>query len=151
VVGKLWWPQCEGGNMTHRASCTCVSDPRYCLYPMSTSMRFCLSITPIDASMRTGLSAPPAKLCLNLGLVRSNAPAASDQSTCTECPSDDPLETAETPATSTGRGSFNYDRERGDYLMEWSNLTAFNAWCQEKELHYSIELILSMVKHGGPL
>ncbi len=115
---------------------------------MSTSTRFRLSIAPIDASMRTGPSAPPAELCLNLGLV---PPTTSDQSMCTERPSDDPPETAETPATLTGRGSFNYDREQGDYPMEWSDLTAFNTWCREEELRYSIELILSMVKHGGPL
>ena len=35
--------------------------------------------------------------------------------------------------------------------MEWSDLAAFNAWRWEEELHYSIELILSMVKRGGPL
>jgi hypothetical protein len=57
----------------------------------------------------------------------------------------------ETPATLTRRGSFNYDQERGEYPMEWSDLTAFNAWCWEEELHYSIELILSVVKHRGPL
>ena len=101
--------------------------------------------------MRTGPNAPPAELCLDLGLVRSNAPAASEQSTRTERPSNDPPETAETPATSTRRGSFNYDRERGEYPMEWSDLAAFNAWRREEELRYSIELILSVVKRGGPL
>jgi hypothetical protein len=62
-----------------------------------------------------------------------------------------PPETTETLATSTRRGSFNYDRERGEYPIEWSNLAAFNAWCWEEELCYSIELIASMVKHRGPL
>ena len=69
----------------------------------------------------------------------------------TERPSDNPLETAETLATSTRRGSFNYDREHGDYPLEWSNLDTFNAWRWEEELRYLIELIASMVKHGGPL
>jgi hypothetical protein len=69
----------------------------------------------------------------------------------TERPSDDPPETMETPATLTRRGSFNYDWERGKYPMEWSDLTTFNAWRREEELCYSIELILSVVKHGGPL
>ena len=132
----------------HHASCARVSNPHYCLYPMSTSTRFCLSIALIDASMRTRPSAPPAELCLNLGLV---PPTTSDQSMCTERPSDDPPETAETPATLTGRGSFNYDWERGNYLMEWSDLAAFNVWHQKEELCYSIELILSMVKCRGPL
>jgi hypothetical protein len=113
-------------------------------------MRFHLSIAPLDATMRTGLSVPPAKLCLDLGLVWSNAPTALEQSMRTERPSNPP-ETTETPATSTRRGSFNYDQERGNYPMEWSNLAAFNAWRWEEELRYSIELILSVVKHGGPL
>jgi len=117
---------------------------------MSTSTCFCLSIALLDAAIRTGPSAPPAELCLDLGLVRSNAPTTSEQSTHTKHPSD-PLETVETPATLTRRGSFNYNQERGKYPMEWSDLTAFNAWRQEEELRYSIKLILSVVKRGGPL
>jgi hypothetical protein len=97
---------------------------------MITSLRFHSSIAPAppDASTTAGPSAPRTKR-----------------------PSDNPLETLETPATSIRRGSFNYDRERGDYLLEWSNLDAFNAWHQEEELHYLIELIASIVKHRGPL
>jgi hypothetical protein len=97
---------------------------------MMTSPRFHSSIAPTlpDASTTAGPSAPH-----------------------TECPSDNPLETLETPATSTRRGSFNYDQEHGDYPLEWSDLEAFNAWHQEEELRYSIELIASMVKRGGPL
>jgi len=54
-------------------------------------------------------------------------------------------------ATSTKCGSYNYDQEHGRYLLEWSDFATFNAWCGEEELHYSIELIASTVKHGGPL
>jgi len=95
-----------------------------------TSPCFHLSIAPAlpDASTMAGPSAP-----------------------CTERPSDNPPETPETLATSTRRGSFNYDWERGNYPLEWSNLDAFNAWRQEEELCYSIKLIASMVKHRGPL
>jgi len=113
-----------------------------------TLPRFRLSIAPPDASMTAGPSAPPAELCLDLGLI---APAAPERSPRAECPSDDPPETAETPATSTRRGSFNYNWERGDYLLEWSDLAAFNAWRREEERRYSIELIASTVKRGGPL
>jgi hypothetical protein len=97
---------------------------------MMTSPRFRSSIAPAppDASTTAGPSAPR-----------------------TERPSDNPPETPETPATSTRRGSFNYDRERGDYPLEWSDLDAFNAWRREEELRYSIELIASTVKRGGPL
>ena len=116
-----------------------------------TTTRFRLSIAPPDASMTAGPSAPPAELCLDLGLTQSNAPAAPERSPRAERPSDDPPETAETPATLTRRGSFNYDRERSNFPLEWSDLTAFNTWHREEELHYSIELILSMVKCGEPL
>jgi hypothetical protein len=116
-----------------------------------TTTRFRLSIAPPDASMMAGPSAPPAELCLDLGLTQSNAPAAPERSPRAERPSDDPPETAETPATSTRRGSFNYDRERGNFLLEWSDLAAFNAWRREEELRYSIELIPSRVRSGGTL
>jgi len=156
VVGKLWWPQCEGGNAMCCMSCVRLSKALATLllptvFPMSTSSHFCVSIAPLDTSMGSRLSVPPAKLCLDLGLVQSNVPATSEQSTCAGHPSDNPLVTAETPATSTRRGSFNYDWERGDYPMEWSDLAAFNAWCQEEELRCSIELILAVIKHRGPL
>ena len=107
-----------------------VSESYYTCLPraMTTLPRFRLSIAPPDASMTAGLSVPPAELCLDLGLTQSNAPAAPERSPRAERPSDDPPETVETPATSTRRGSFNYDWERGDYLLEWSDLAAFNTW-----------------------
>lgn len=111
-----------------------------------------LSIAPSDASMTTGPSALPAEPCPDLGLV---APAAPEQSPHTDRPSDAPPETAEapatSPATSKARGSFNYDREGGGYPLEWSDFAAFNAWRREEEVRYSIELIASTVKRGGPL
>ena len=97
---------------------------------MMTSPRFRSSIAPAppDASTTAGPSAPR-----------------------TERPSDNPPETPETPATSTRRGSFNYDREHGIFNLEWANFAAFNMWRRKEELHYSIELIASTVKPGGPL
>jgi hypothetical protein len=118
---------------------------------MTTLPHFRLSIAPPNASMTAGPSVPPAKLCLDLGLTRSNAPATPERSPHTERPSDDPPETAETLATLTRRGSFNYDREHGVFNLEWANFAAFDAWCQEEELCYSIELVASTVKPRGPL
>jgi len=116
---------------------------------MTTTLpHFHLSIAPPNASMMARLSAPPAELYLNLGLI---APATPEQSPCAECLSDDPLETAETPATSTRRESFNYDWEHSNYLLEWSDLTAFNMWHWEEEHCYSIELITSRVRSRGHL
>ena len=107
-----------------------------------------MSIAPLDASLTTGLSAPPAKLCPDLGLV---TPAALERSPRTEHRSDVPLGTVRAPATSTKCGSYNYDWVHGGYPLEWSNLTAFSTWRCEEELQYSIKLIASMVKRGGPL
>jgi hypothetical protein len=137
----LWeaWPQqCEGGNASRRVSCACASE-HFLTLAMTTS------IAPIDTSMTTALSAPPADLCPDLELV---VPAAPEQSPRTECPSEVPQGNA--PATSIKRGSYNYDRVHG-YPLEWSDFAAFNAWRREEELRYSIELIASTVKRGGPL
>ena len=96
-----------------------------------------ISIAPTDASMMTAPSVV--------------VPAAPEQSPRTERPSDiPPPETTKAPATSTKRGSYNYDREHG-YPLEWSDFAAFNAWRREEELQDSIELIASTVKRGGPL
>jgi hypothetical protein len=131
----------------------CVSESYYTCLPraMTTLLRFRLSIALPDASMTAGPSAPPAELCLDLGLTRSNAPATPERSLRAERPSNNPSETTETPATSTRRGSFNYDREHSVFNLEWANFAAFNAWHREEELRYSIELIASTVKPGGPL
>ena len=107
-----------------------------------------MSVAPLDASMTTGPSVPPAKLCPDLGLV---APTALEQSPCAECRSDVPPGTAKDLATSTKCGSYNYDWEHSRYLLEWSDFAAFDKWHWEEELHYSIKLIASTVKHGGPL
>ena len=88
-----------------------------------TLLHFHLSITLPDASMTAGPSAPPAELCLDLGLI---TPATLEQSPYAKHLSNNPPETVETPATSTRRGSFNYDWECSNYLLEWSNLAAFN-------------------------
>ncbi len=139
--------ECDSAS---RVVCVCFRSSLHLpTHAMTTTLlRFRLSIAPPDASMTAGPSAPPAELCLDLGLI---APAAPERSPHAECPSNDPPETAETPATSTRRGSFNYDRERGDYPLEWSDLAAFNAWRREEERRYSIELIASRVRSGGHL
>jgi len=130
-----------------------VSESYYpCLpYAMMTLPHFCLSIAPPDASMMAELSMPSAKLCLDLGLTQSNAPAALEQSPHAKCPSNDPLKTTETLATSTRRGSFNYNQDHSVLNWKWAQFATFNAWHWEEELCYSIELITSTVKPRGPL
>jgi hypothetical protein len=60
-------------------------------------------------------------------------------------------EAAETPANSTKKGSFHYDRVRGGYPMEWAGPAEFEAWRREEELAYSIELIASSTLHSENL
>ena len=60
------------GRERDSASCiVCVSESYYTCLPcaMITLLHFHLSITLPDASMMARLSAPPAELCLDLGLV----------------------------------------------------------------------------------
>jgi hypothetical protein len=54
---------------------------------------------------------------------------------------------AKTPANLTKKGSFYYNWECGRYPMEWSSPAEFEAWCQEEELAYSIELIALSTVH----
>ena len=55
---------------------------------------------------------------------------------------------AQDPATSTGRGSFNSDRNRG-YPHEWPNLEAFHEWRRSEESANTIELRVAKVEHGA--
>src|SRR5712672_3088811 len=55
----------------------------------------------------------------------------------------EPSDIPETPANSTRRGSFNYDREKRSYPMEWPSLAAFDAWRRNEELAHSVEFIAS--------
>src|SRR5260221_7232212 len=80
-----------------------------------------------------GLSAPPLELCLDFR--RSSRGNSPDN---TEC-----------PATSESQGSFNWDREKGEFTLEWENLAEFERWRWDEEDIYSIELIASTTRAGG--
>ena len=62
-----------------------------------------------------------------------------------------PPDSSQTPATSTKKGSFNYDREKGDFPMRWANIAEFDTWHQMEELAYSIEFITTWVTKGKAL
>jgi len=51
------------------------------------------------------------------------------------------LDNAESPATSTSNGSFNWDQGHG-YSLEWADLAKFKLWCQTEEHLSSIEFIM---------
>jgi len=75
VVATIRGRECDSAlHVVH------VSKSYYTCLPhaMITLPRFCLSIAPPDASMMARLSAPPAELCLDLGLTQSNSPATPE-------------------------------------------------------------------------
>ena len=55
---------------------------------------------------------------------------------------------ASSPATSTKKGSFNWDREKGGFSLEWANLAEFEMWRKMEERASSIELIASSTRTG---
>jgi hypothetical protein len=52
------------------------------------------------------------------------------------------------PATSTGRGSFNSDRNHG-YPHEWPTMEAFQEWRRSEERAHTIELRVAKVEYGA--
>src|SRR5882757_639721 len=101
-------------------SCALFPYPSHCRI-MTTLPTFRLPVAP---RLTDTTSTPPQKFRLNLRKPE---------------PSDIP----ETPANSTRRGSFNYDREKRSYPMEWPSLAAFDAWRRNEELAHSVEFIAS--------
>ena len=55
---------------------------------------------------------------------------------------------AGSPAASTKRGGFDWDREKGRFNLEWANLAKFEMWRQVEERMSSIELIASSTRTG---
>ena len=58
---------------------------------------------------------------------------------------------ADSAATSKKRGSFNWDREKGGFSLEWANLAEFEKWRRVEERTSSIELNASSTRGGGVL
>jgi hypothetical protein len=107
---------------------------------MTTLPRFRLKVAPPLPDSAAGPSAPPQQFCLDLG-VASTSRAIPDSAE----------RAREDAATSTKKGSLNYDRASGEYPMEWSSLDHFESWCRSEELSHSIEFILSETVHGRAL
>ena len=77
---------------------------------------------------------------------KSDSESESSESSRADSP-----DNTESPATSRRRGSFNWDREKGGFSLEWANLAEFNLW-REMEEHLScINFIASTSRPGGIL
>jgi len=101
--------------------------------------------------LATGLSAPPLTVCLDFQVNttdgREPEPDVEDvKSSRGNIPDD-----AESPATSTRVGSFNWDREKGGFNLEWANLAGFKTWHREEERMYSMEFVASTTRAESPL
>ena len=100
--------------------------------------------------MLTRPSAHPGEPSLNLGNVGDKACATTEEQAPAEHPCNAPPDSSQTPTTSTKKGSFNCDCEKGNFLMR-ANITKFDAWRQMEELTYSIEFITAWVTNGKVL
>ena len=67
--------------------------------------------------MPTRPSAHPGEPSLDLGNVGDKAHATTEEQAPVEHPCNTPPNSSQTPTTSTKKGSFNYDCEKGDFLM----------------------------------
>ena len=92
---------------------------------------------------------PPLELCLDL--CPSRNPNGPDGSERTGSPCGDSPDNADSPETSTRKGSFHWDQEKGGFTLEWVNDAAFEMWRREEERIYSIEFISSTRRTGGTL
>ena len=93
-----------------------------------------------------GMTSGPSAPAMELGIAGNGAHDGPEES----CLREEPMDTAETPAASKRRGGFYFDRERGQYPLEWDDLADFEAWRREEELAHTIEIISSSTYHGGP-
>jgi len=121
---------------------------------MPTS-KFRVSFTPTVPNDTAGLSMHEFTLDLGLGNEARRVSGASGAriatgegppaKRATVAPEAVPVQD---PATSTGRGSFNSDRNNG-YPHEWPNIEAFHEWHRSEERTHTIELRVTKVEHGA--
>ena len=119
---------------------------------MTTIPPFCLQVTPPTlGTVGPCATGAPLMLHLDLGKGQGNAgPAGSGVFSASSDSSENNIpDVTETPANSTRRGSFNYDREKGGFAHEWNSLADFDAWRRQEELAYSIELVTAWT--SGPI
>jgi hypothetical protein len=128
--------------------------------PSAPPLMLCLDMrvhTPEDES---GTGSSRGSLCGNTedsedeftGSSRGSTPDDTDtEGTDTEGTRANTPDNAESLATSRSKGSFNWDREKGGFNLEWSNLIEFEVWRLAEELAYSIEFVKSESRTGGIL
>jgi len=97
----------------------------------------CFHLPPVLCKhVAAGPNALPLNLCLDL---HTHTPDEFEGAGSSRGHTPD---NAESPATLRSKGSFNWDREKGRFDLEWANLAEFETWRQEEHI-YSIELFAS--------
>jgi len=96
--------------------------------------------------LATRPSAPPLTLCLDMRVATLDelGPVPDVLETHTETLRGSTPDNAKSHVI----GSFNWDREEGDFNHEWASLAKFDRWRWEEEHVYSIEFIASRT-HAG--
>lgn len=119
---------------------------------MSLLPRYRLPPTPHEHVTETGPSAPPLFLRLDLDLhVGTDVPEPEPVELECQSSRGDPDNAESDPATSTSKGSFNWDQEKGGFSHEWASLAEFDTWRWEEERVFSIEFIASTTWPSGAL
>ena len=74
----------------------------------------------------------------------SSADESEDEGACANSPDD-----AVSLANSRSKGSFNWDREKGGFSLEWTSMAEFQTWRETEERACSIEFTRSSTRAGG--
>ena len=82
------------------------------------------------------------------GSISDESESGDTCSTLDESEGEGTPDNAGSPAASTKRGGFDWDREKGGFNLEWANLAEFEMWRQVEECASSIELIASSTRTG---
>ena len=91
-------------------------------------------------------TAPGPTLC-DFRLDQGLGNGASSASGAQEAPA---ITEPDDPATSTKKGSFDYDRIYG-YPHEWPDMDAFQKWCHSEQRAHTIEIKIAKVEHAKTL
>jgi len=116
-----------------------------CLPPYHLPLALCKHL------LVTRLSTLPLTVCLDFQVNTMDGQELEPDVEDIEISCGNILDDAESPATSTHVGSFNWDQEKGGFNLEWANLAGFETWHWEEKWMYSIEFGASTTQAKSPL
>jgi len=105
-------------------------------------------IVSLRASTSDESESEPENAWNSRGSISDESEEEDTCSTLDESEGEGTPDNAGSPATSTKRGGFDWDQEKGGFNLEWANLAKFEMWHQVEERASSIELIASSTQTG---